>query len=81
MDAEHVGKVALQRLLVHSFFRDNTPGADIVVVHQHPRFAEELLRGVEERRLSMGGTLRVARAGPEGTVFALRLPLHRGRHI
>lgn len=28
-----------------------------------------------------GGTLRVARTGPEGTVFALRLPLHRGRHI
>lgn len=28
-----------------------------------------------------GGTLRVARTGPEGTIFALRLPLHRGRHI
>lgn len=64
MDAEHVGKVALQRLLVHSFFRDNTPGADIVVVHQHPRFAEELLRGAEERRLSMGGRCGWREPGP-----------------
>ena len=44
-------------------------------------FGLDLSIATEPADLHGGGTLRVARTGPEGTIFALRLPLHRGRHI
>ena len=44
-------------------------------------FGLDLSIAKEPADLYGGGTLRVARTGPAGTIFALRLPLHRGRHI
>lgn len=41
-------------------------------------FGLDLSIAKEPADLHGGGTLRVARTGPEGTIFALRLPLHRG---